>query len=130
MNHGAKDLWLLKYMKKLMACRDEFIEQNKVRKSPAILFRIGFSKRTVSSPIQMSAEEPKFEQEFLYLLVLFILPVFFHISQDDPNFCCHSLVSSSARVKLEVRVLIKMIILCFSNRPTEQRTLNVRNVDS
>ena len=51
MNHGAKDLWLLKYMKKLMACRDEFIEQNKVRKSPTILFRIGFSKRTVGFPI-------------------------------------------------------------------------------
>ncbi|CAB3983050.1 neurofibromin isoform X4 [Paramuricea clavata] len=48
-NHGSKDLWLLKYMKKLMACRDEFIEQNK----------------------------------------------------DDQNFSCNSLVSSSARVKLE-----------------------------
>ena len=30
MNHGTKDLWLLKYMKRLMACRDQFIEQNKV----------------------------------------------------------------------------------------------------
>ena len=25
------------------------------------------------------------------------------IFQDDPNICCHSLVTSSARVKLEVR---------------------------
>ena len=30
-NHGAKDLWLLRYMRKLMACRDEFIQNNKVR---------------------------------------------------------------------------------------------------
>lgn len=32
-NHGAKDLWLLKYMKKLMSCRNEFIEMKKVGKS-------------------------------------------------------------------------------------------------
>jgi hypothetical protein len=37
-NHGAKDLWLLKYMKKLMACRDEFIEQNKVREFSMLKF--------------------------------------------------------------------------------------------
>ena len=31
MNHGTKDLWLLKYMKKLMTCRDEFIAKNQVK---------------------------------------------------------------------------------------------------
>ncbi|XP_046839575.1 neurofibromin-like isoform X2 [Xenia sp. Carnegie-2017] len=28
-NHGSKDLWLLKYLKKLMACRDQYIGKNK-----------------------------------------------------------------------------------------------------